>query len=774
MIDALFTVTCSALPKEAVLVGWKGEEGLSRPYRYEIFATVPPPDDLEDAIGASATLAVHHGLPPYEVHGVVTGADVIHEVEGHAMIRLVVEPRLQLLSLTLHSRVFTRKRVPEIIVEILRDNGLEAPDFELRLTRAYTVQEHVCQYKESDLAFISRWMEREGIYYFFEQGERAEKLVIIDDVARHGALSELPVRYFPTASVDRSHGDSLQRFRCRRARRPAGVKVKDQDYEKPGLDVSAGAPALAEGAGEIVDHGYRFWSPADAKRLAAIRAEEQMALQTTFTGAGLAFHLRPGYTFELWDHPIAWMNTRYLCVEIHHRGNLSAKTAHTAKLTGLDPRETYHVEVVAIDAKVQYRPPRVTPWPRVHGFEVAVVDGPAESDYAQIDDMGRYHVKLHFDESALNSGNASTWIRMMQPHGGNPEAWHFPLRKHTEVMVGFLHGDPDRPFIAGAIPNAATPAVVTAKNHTRNIIHTGSDNHIELEDLKGSQWIDVKSPPMSTHFHVGAPHDDCSHNVVLHTTGDALFQIGSNQDILVGATLKEDVKGAVSETYSSTQTTKIEGPQTTTVTAGVTEKYDATQLTVVTSQVTESYHTGQTSTVSGGQRLEVFGAHQQTKVTAGVTQEWTGPHLRSVTGATSNTHNGTLLEHVTATTQQTFPAGVTQSWGPVTARFASLDWSIPGGATVTAPKFHVTIPTDDWTFLNSLHITGMSVELTLFDHSSYGTSKSVTGSSTTRTGAQASATGVSLGVAGLDAVVTAGKSHAGGLALELYGLIVVV
>src|SRR5580698_4472674 len=99
MAEDIFSFVCSALPPDGALVGWKGAEGLSRPYRYEIFVSTPPPEDLEDAIGASATLSVHLGLgaAPYAVHGVVTGADVIHEVAhdggdphapGRAMLRL--------------------------------------------------------------------------------------------------------------------------------------------------------------------------------------------------------------------------------------------------------------------------------------------------------------------------------------------------------------------------------------------------------------------------------------------------------------------------------------------------------------------------------------------------------------------------------------------------------------------------------------------------------------------------------------------------------------
>jgi hypothetical protein len=41
---------------------------------------------------------------------------------------------------------------------------------------------------------------------------------------------------------------------------------------------------------------------------------------------------------------------------------------------------------------------------------------------------------------------------------------HFPLRKGTEVLLAFIDGDPDRPVIAGTVPNPETPSVVTSKN----------------------------------------------------------------------------------------------------------------------------------------------------------------------------------------------------------------------------------------------------------------------------------------------------------------------
>ena len=116
-------------------------------------------------------------------------------------------------------------------------------------------------------------------------------------------------------------------------------------------------------------------------------------------------------------------------------------------------------------------------------------------------------MRFAFDESALGDGKASTRVRMMQPHGGGVEGWHFPLRKGTEVLFTFLGGDPDRPVIAGVVPNALTPSPVTAGNHTKNVIQTGGRNRLELEDKAGQERITLSTPHSNTYLRMGAPND---------------------------------------------------------------------------------------------------------------------------------------------------------------------------------------------------------------------------------------------------------------------------
>ncbi|MFS8065162.1 MAG: type VI secretion system Vgr family protein, partial [Byssovorax sp.] len=325
----------------------------------------------------------------------------------------------------------------------------------------------------------------------------------------------------------------------------------------PTLGITGTAPVSKVGLGEINIHGARFFSPEGGKRLATLRAEEILAREVVFTGSGTTFHLRPGYTFSLEDHPRASFDAKYLVTEVEHHGNQAATTPELRRMTGLDSDEVYRADMTAIPKSVQFRAELKTPWPRVYGTEHGMIDGDADSEYAQIDDQGRYLVRFAFDESDLNDGKASTRVRMMQPHGGGIEGWHFPLRKGTEVLFTFLGGDPDRPVIAGVVPNAHKPSPVTKGNHTTNVIQTGGRNRFELEDKAGSQRITLQTPHTNTMIRMGAPNED--HNMILRTDGATLLDAGRDWDVTVGGHLDERVTGTTYEEYHSTRSTKVTG-----------------------------------------------------------------------------------------------------------------------------------------------------------------------------------------------------------------------
>ncbi|MDC3984471.1 type VI secretion system Vgr family protein [Polyangium jinanense] len=561
----LITFSSSGLPRPSRVVGFRGTEAVSRPYRFEVYLQFHSDDgdiDFAEAVGDPASLVIDResdDIPPFVLAGVLGDVDLVHEYGGRALVRVVLVPRFSRLALSRHSRIFTQKSAPDAIRAILDDNGL-AGRYEFRLTQSYEVEEHIGQYRESDFDFVSRWLEREGIFYFFEHGEEGEKVVFCDDKSYPAEGLGKPVRYSPQTGADRSAGASFRSFSLNHGSMPAEVKLRDYDYARPKLDLSGSAAVSAKGAGKVSLYGERFFSPDTGARLAKIRSEEYLTRKSIARATGTRMHLRAGYTFDLEEHPRARFNTKYLAIEVHHQGNQAAGDVRIKELIGLEHDDTYFVEVAAIPASTQFRPESRTSWPRIYGFENGVVDGGGESEYAQIDEYGRYLVKFNFDENDSPSGSGSTYVRMMQPHGGSIEGFHFPLRKGTEVVLSFLGGDPDRPVISGVVPNVLTPSPVSSGNHTKNIIQTGGRNRLELEDLAGSQRVTLSTPYSNSYIRMGSPND--GHEFIAKTDDNGLISIGKNYDNTVGENWTVNVTGDISITAKGNLDIKAEGDET--------------------------------------------------------------------------------------------------------------------------------------------------------------------------------------------------------------------
>lgn len=585
-MNDIISISSSVFPAFARVIGFRGIEAISRPYELEIFLAFRDQQgdavDLADAIGARATLAVDRAadaIPPCIFAGIFSSIELLHELDGHTLFRAVLVPALWRLGLSRHSRIFTKVAFPDVLKAILKDNGIGPDEYELRLGK-HEVEEHICQYRESDLDFLSRWMEREGIYYFFEHTSKGEKLIVCDGKPYEEDAIGSPVRYHPQIGHDGSAGSSFRSFTCRHKTLPAMVSLKDYDYSRPNLDVVGSANVSQTGQGKVSLYGERFFSPAAGERLAKLRAQELMAQQVLYQAAGTRLHLRPGYTFDLEEHSRDLLNTTYLTIETHHHGNQAAGSTVFRELLNFQHAEVYFVELTAIPAKTQFRAESRTPWPRIYGYENGTVEGPADSEYAQIDEQGRYNVKFKFDEGDLKGNQASTFVRMMQPHGGGVEGFHFPLRKTTEVVLSFLGGDPDRPVISGVVSNALTPSPVTSRNHTKNVIQTGGRNRLELEDKAGQQWIALSTPYSHTHLRMGLPSG--GHELILKTDDNALFEAGKNYDLRVGqngggtwdAKIKDNwvthVQSGVLELYveAGTSYTEVKGDTWLHVTSG--------------------------------------------------------------------------------------------------------------------------------------------------------------------------------------------------------------
>lgn len=567
-----FGFTSKALPHGTFAVAeLSGTEAISRPYEFDLLLVSGDANlSMEAVLDQPATLTIHPrtgGAQPVLYHGLVKQLEQAHQIGSYTFYRVLLAPRVWGLSLDRISEVYLDRTIPQILDLKLKENGLTSQDYELKLASTYKPWPYVCQYQETDLAFITRLMERDGIYFYFEQGADREKLIIIDAKAMQSA-SVRKVSYRPGAQLETGVSEeSMQAWVCRQKPVPRKVVLQDYNYRTASLTLSVEADVVSSGKGEMRLYGEAFETQQEGKALAMIRAQELACRKTTFQGDGTATGLRAGFFMEVQGHYRTDFNGRYLVTEVRHEGaqagTLLAGLEGAGATGGRAREDFYRNECAAMPGDIQFRPERLTPKPVIHGTMTAFVDAEGSGQYAELDDQGRYKVQLPFDKTEKEPTKASAWIRMATPYSGKDHGMHFPLHKGAEVLLSFQDGDPNWPVITAAVPNSDNPNRVTRNNQTQSAVHTAGGNLLTFEDKEGSERIYLKTPKAQTHIRMGAaksetvsgdPPGTCTDGeetidgLCFETEAHSYTEVGGNSIEIIHGNSTETVNGNMSET----------------------------------------------------------------------------------------------------------------------------------------------------------------------------------------------------------------------------------
>jgi len=504
-----FASMAGTLPADTFdVVSFTGAEGLSKLYHFDV-TLVSDNDviDLESVIQSRAALSILRDDGNIVFNGMLSAFEQMETAQGRTHYRAVLTPAFWRLTLTYHNQIFLDKTIPQIIEAALQDGGLTSLDYELRLTGQYQPHEYICQYNECHHNFISRLMEREGIYYYFEQGAQSEKLIVTDTALLHSVMAEgKKVYYTQTSGLDEaSREEVVKSLVCSQKMLPAKVLLKDYNYRKPSLELSVEHVVSERGFGDVFIYGEHFSTPEEGAQLAKMRAEALTCRARLFQGESLIPYLRPGYLFQLVGHNRADFNDTYLTTDLTHSGDQTFLFTSGMGVAGStrERSSSYHNSFTAISSSSQFRPERITEKPRIPGTMNAHIDAAGSGQYAEVDNQGRYKVTLPFDLNSAMGGKASSWLRMAQPYAGENHGMHFPLHKGTEVLLTFIDGDPDRPIIAAAVPNPITPSPINSANATQSRITTAGGNKLHMEDQQGSEGMLLKTPKSNTSFRLG-------------------------------------------------------------------------------------------------------------------------------------------------------------------------------------------------------------------------------------------------------------------------------
>jgi type VI secretion system secreted protein VgrG len=499
-----FSLTVADFQGDLQVLSFTGTEGISQTFRFDLELVSENPDlDLETLLHRQAFLSFDAASSKGGGSGI--HGQIYRVAQGDAGKRLTrykvsLVPQLEYLRHRTNQRIYQQMSAPKIIALILEEHGIKGNAYSFQLSQPCPDRDYCVQYDETDLHFVQRLCEEEGIHYHFQHDAKGHKLVFGDDQTVFPKLGQ------PTAYVQGSgmvaDEPVIKGFTLRLETRTNRTTRRDYDFEKPRLQLeSAYKPDGKSDEPDLEDYDYpgRFTERARGKLLSQRALERHRADYQQAEGHGDQTTLVSGHFLEISDHPRTEWNDLWLLTEVIHEGKqpqvLEESVTSDTTANKDDFHQGYRNRFLATPWDVFYRPALLHPKPRVLGSQTAQVTGP-KGEEIHCDPYGRVKVQFHWDREGLADDKTSCWLRVSSSWAGDRYGAIAIPRIGMEVLVTFLEGDPDQPLVTGCLYHKENqvPYALPA-NKTRSVFKTlsspggGGFNELRIEDKKGAEQI---------------------------------------------------------------------------------------------------------------------------------------------------------------------------------------------------------------------------------------------------------------------------------------------
>jgi len=489
-----FALQIPALREELRVLSFQYQGSLSSPFLCELEVACLRRDlPLAELLGQAALLTLFDSHHPRQIHGQIAALEQGAVGRRFTRYRIILRPALWLLGLRSGLRIFQEQTTNAIVDRVLQQAGLGRQEVRWQITRQPAPREYCVQYRETDLAFISRLLAEEGWFYFFEHSVAGHTLVIADNNTVFHNIAGIAALPYRSRSGRLAGQESVYEFHALQALQGGAAARRDYGFEKPAskLDVTVAAAAYAEL--QHYDYPGTFTDNRQGQQQAQAWLQGQQARRQEYLACSDSVRLLEAARFQLQDHGNAACNMEYIIVATTLQGKQPQVLEEDAGAEG----SSFECELRAIPASVAYRPLPASPRPPVAGVQTAFVTGPAGEEI-YCDRLGRIKVQMHWDREGQRDENSSCWLRVSQAWAGNQWGSQLLPRVGQEVIVSFLDGNPDRPLVTGALYNAVAQAPYGLPGQrTRTSFKSCSSpagkgyNELRIDDRKGSEQLFV-------------------------------------------------------------------------------------------------------------------------------------------------------------------------------------------------------------------------------------------------------------------------------------------
>jgi type VI secretion system secreted protein VgrG len=554
------------------VVRMTGREKVSELYGFDLECESKSADQKPfDMLGDRCEMWLHDGFGVRRsIQGIISEAHRTVHDDGTAKLHVHMVPNVFPLTLSRDSRVFIDKTVPQIVELVLQ----KMPDmtripFRWELTRDYRERVYTAQYREADWTFISRLLEEEGIYYWFDH-EPDESVIVFSDDSIHAPkiMGEAPIEFaLETGMLGKR--ELIHEFAQEAHATATKFTVGSFDPWNPAVKVMA---TYGDGIHEMYDApGGGPEESSVCEHIARNRHECAMSHRRSSSGNSSSVRLVPGRIVDMFGHPLH--DGSYLVTEVVY------DVRQRRRFEAIEGGFECHFE--AIDAGVVFRPPEDTPVSKQAGIQSGRVVGPPGEEI-HTDDRGRVRVQLHWDREGGWDDKAGKWMRVAQRGVGM--SMLYP-RIGWNVMTFMEEGNVDAPTVLSRVHDAEHPPTYPLpENKTKTVYRTltspggGPANEIRYEDLAGLQEMFINA----------------ARNMNYVSKKDFLQQVGRNHEKKVGGDQKVDIKTFLTKDVKNDQKTKVGG----------TEELE------VTSDYIKDVGGNETRTVETDRKLEIGSNHK--------------------------------------------------------------------------------------------------------------------------------------------------------------------
>ncbi len=459
---------------------------------------------------------------------------------GTRSYAMTVRPKLWLLSQRSDCRIHLSTTTEQIIETLLSEHGIT--DYKIRITQKLVSRDYSVQWNETDLDYLRRRLEQDGIAFWVDQAKGKHTLIFGDHYSSYDRAPEEEVRYAEGSAAM----DNINTWRRSFAFTPGKRAARDWSWlsmKAPGAEQRTFAEVPGNADHELYEYPGRFDDSVSAEQATKMRIQATESGFETVEAASTVRTLGPGQTFTPID--VAKPDNKFakqVVTAIRH-----VATDPTYETGGGVP--SYDNTFTVIPAITIATPHRTTRRPRINGQQIALIAGP-QGEEIFTNQYGQVKVWFPWDRRARKDGTDTVWIRVGQPWAGTTWGHQVIPRCGMECLVSYQEGDPDRPFVMALVPDPSNPTPYPLPdNKTRMTFRSNSYKSTGFNEMT----FEDKTSGENMFFHAQKDHTTKIENNQTNSVGaNHSNVVGQNQALTVGANQTQEIGGSANLTVGGT------------------------------------------------------------------------------------------------------------------------------------------------------------------------------------------------------------------------------